>query len=50
MVGNALDSLYLFLVELFVAPKCRFPGCGTPVFFDRRVSEYREWCSNEHLM
>ncbi|KAF8489968.1 hypothetical protein F5888DRAFT_1140140 [Russula emetica] len=46
---QCIDSLYLFL-EPFVAPKCRFSGCNTPVFFDRRVDEYREWCSDEHLM
>lgn len=34
MVSNA-DTLYLFVIELFVAPKCRFPNCGTPAFFGR---------------
>ncbi|KAI0280112.1 hypothetical protein BGY98DRAFT_965710 [Russula aff. rugulosa BPL654] len=32
------------------APKCRFSKCDTPVFFDIRTDEYREWCSDDHMM
>ncbi|KAI0281839.1 hypothetical protein BGY98DRAFT_178013 [Russula aff. rugulosa BPL654] len=28
---------------------CRFPRCTRVVFFDRRVNEYREWCSDQHM-
>ncbi|KAI0298055.1 hypothetical protein B0F90DRAFT_1736003 [Multifurca ochricompacta] len=28
---------------------CRMPGCNRPVFFDRRVNERREWCSDQHM-
>jgi len=30
-------------------PKCRYPGCNNYVFFDRRVNELREFCSDEHM-
>jgi hypothetical protein len=30
-------------------PLCRFPRCNNPVFFDTRVNEYREWCSDQHM-
>jgi hypothetical protein len=46
---QCIDSMYLFLVELFVAPECRLPGCNRRVFYDRRVSELREWCSDQHM-
>ena len=35
--------------ELFIGPKCRYPGCNNYVFFDRTVNELREWCSDEHM-
>jgi hypothetical protein len=28
---------------------CRLPDCDYPVFFDRRVNEHREWCSDQHM-
>ena len=28
---------------------CRFPRCNNPAFFDRRVNELREWCSDGHM-
>jgi len=28
---------------------CRYPRCNNPVFFDRRVNEFQEWCSEEHM-
>jgi hypothetical protein len=33
----------------FVPPLCRYPGCRSQVFFDRRVGEWREWCGDEHM-
>jgi hypothetical protein len=33
----------------YLGPKCRYPGCNNYVFFDRRVNELREWCSDEHM-
>ncbi|KAF8492544.1 hypothetical protein F5888DRAFT_889322 [Russula emetica] len=30
-------------------PLCRYPRCGHHVFFDRRVNELREWCSDQHM-
>ena len=44
-----IRSLYLFLVELFVVPYCRYPHCRNRVFLDRRVYELREWCSEQHM-
>jgi hypothetical protein len=32
-----------------VVPECRFPDCRRRPYFDRRVNEFREWCSDEHL-
>ncbi|KAI0268479.1 hypothetical protein BGY98DRAFT_337408 [Russula aff. rugulosa BPL654] len=29
---------------------CRYPRCNVRVFFDRRVDELREWCSDQHMM
>ena len=52
-VSDAFDSLYLFLVELFAAPilpVCRYPRCNSRVFFDDRVNELREWCSDDHML
>jgi len=28
---------------------CRYSNCNRYVFLDRRVNEYREWCSDEHM-
>jgi len=28
---------------------CRFPGCNRPMYFDRRVNEFWEWCSPQHI-
>ncbi|KAF8486289.1 hypothetical protein DFH94DRAFT_712180 [Russula ochroleuca] len=28
---------------------CRIPHCNNPAFFDRRVDEFREWCSDKHM-
>ncbi|KAF8492538.1 hypothetical protein F5888DRAFT_888921 [Russula emetica] len=30
-------------------PLCRYPRCTRIAFFDRRVNERREWCSDEHM-
>ena len=30
-------------------PLCSFPRCPRRAFFDRRVNELREWCSDEHM-
>ncbi|KAH9992194.1 hypothetical protein BJV74DRAFT_834813 [Russula compacta] len=40
---------FLLFDDLFVGPACRLPHCNNPVFFDRRVNELREWCSDEHM-
>jgi len=29
---------------------CRFAGCFKQTFFDRRVNELREWCSDQHMI
>ncbi|KAH9174172.1 hypothetical protein EDB89DRAFT_1953507 [Lactarius sanguifluus] len=28
---------------------CRLPECNRPMFFDRRVSDFWEWCSPRHI-
>jgi len=48
-VSNVVDLASLSFDELFIGPKCRYPGCNNYVFFDRRVNELREWCSDEHM-
>ncbi|KAN0113632.1 hypothetical protein V8E52_007558 [Russula decolorans] len=30
-------------------PLCRIPGCNNRAFYDRRVNELREWCSDQHM-
>jgi len=29
---------------------CRYPDCSYQVLFDSRVNEYREWCSEHHML
>jgi hypothetical protein len=37
------------LMSSYLGPRCRYPGCDNFIFFDRRVNELREWCSDEHM-
>jgi hypothetical protein len=38
-------------IKLFVGHGrlCRLPNCNRNAFFDRRINELREWCSDEHM-
>ena len=48
IVSNASDFVSL-LLSSFVAHSCRIPQCNNPAFFDKRVNEFREWCSDKHM-
>ena len=49
LVTCVFDFKISSLISSFVESICRYPRCGQHAFFDRRVNELREWCSDQHM-